>query len=328
MKINWVNILSSAYLLFAFSFFGCQSKVKEDNTQNNNLQKPKPSGKDLPGPVPNDQQTNKPQLNPQSSSLPKKNTGPKVKITTYEISPNPEGGNDLSGEQNYFIPVDTENLAIGGHPLTITNIRGIEQLKNVKHLILYGINYNFSDVFEAIKILSNSVEKIVLVNCNIRDTSITESFTKLKAIVIRNTEIYNSPTFNLSSNNNLEFFYLFVDFFPSVLSRKKFLQYTQEERERVTLEINPPANLKLISINLPFFPLIITEKLCEKLSNVKTFAILDSTFDTGQNDYNLLKKYHNIVINESLDIPDQAVPFEYKFDTLCDDTNFEVIGSM
>ena len=321
MKLNRIHILFSGFLFFTFSFFCCQSKTKEDNTQNYNFEKPKPSEKDLPGPVSNDQQTNKPSLAPQSSSLPKKNTGPKVKVTAYEISPNPEGGNDLRGDQNYFIPVDTENLAIGGHPLTITKIRGLEQLKNVRHLILYGINYRFSDVFEAIKIFSNTVEKIVFVNCNIKDTSITDSFQKLKAIVIRNCEIFSTTTsFNFTSNEDLEYFYLFITFFP---------QTNDKEEETLKININSSERMKFISIDTNASPLIINKELCDKLTNVDTFAILKTTFDYGKNDYNLFKEYHNMILYDSpLGMPDKDVPFEYQFDTLCDDTNFEVIGAM
>ena len=249
----------------ALIFIGCYSHSNTDQTDSQN--KPRST-------MSNDQQTNKPSWGQEPISRPldkntgtiNKDTGPKVKITAHI--------NSRSGdsEQDFFMPADTEKFEIWGFQLRIANIGGLEQLKNVRHLILIGVNYNDSDVFEAIKIFSNTLEKIVFVNCYISDSSITESFPKLKAIVYQVDNINSVPHFNFLSNNDLEYFYLYITVFYTIgdgdqfTRAKDILSYTPEMRENHSLEIDPSARMKFISIDSNYYPLIVTEKLCDKLS--------------------------------------------------------------
>jgi hypothetical protein len=72
-------------------------------------------------------------IGPSEVPVPKKlspPTGPKVKITAYLNAP------DFKGDKDFYISEDCENLIIGGMPLNVNNVRGLEQLKKVKRLIL------------------------------------------------------------------------------------------------------------------------------------------------------------------------------------------------
>jgi len=105
-----------------------------------------------------------------------------------------------------YVLRNTENLFIGGGPpLTITNIRGMEQLKNVKRLILYNINNTSgtpSDVINSI-IIFYQLEELCISNCTLIDMDFINSFKNLKILVINDSDI-KSRNLDIKKLNNLQ----------------------------------------------------------------------------------------------------------------------------
>lgn len=183
-----------------------------------------------------------------SKSSQQESSGEKVKIISYLDETFVYGG--FKGDVEQYILKDTENLRIGWMPLHISNIRGLEQLNNVKRLILGAIE-NISgepeDVIDSI-VIFKGLEELYIDACNLKDMDFINNFKKLKILVMENTEIENNKI-DLSELSMLEYFIL--------------LEYGNVSMpEKATpLELNLPFNIKEIYIWYTLSPI--------RLKNIK-----------------------------------------------------------
>jgi hypothetical protein len=241
---------------------------------------------------------------------------------------------EMKGDREFKIPNDTTELAIGGHPLTIRNIRGLEKLKNVKLLYLYAINEKQSDVINAIKVLKDSVEEIILVNCNINEMDFLHLFNKLTTIIFSNGELNNLPSFQFEENLKLEYFFWFNSVFNRIIDEntglpKKVADMTEAEKLNVILRIDPSPAMKMIVIDTNYYPIIITEELLNKLQKTKRVAISKTSFDAGLNENILSTKYKNVLIyDNSMTAIKAEIPNDFQPDSLRVKKSYKVIGTV
>lgn len=267
-------------------------------------------------------------IDERSSDDTPKSDAEKIKIVAHLTNARAE-----EQDREYLLPVDTTRLIIGGHPLTITNIRGLEQLKTVTYLYLYAINKNTDDVLDAIKVLGVTVEIIVCQNCSLKNLDFLKYFPNLKVILYGNGRLESCPYFDFTVNKNLEYFFWYNSTFESSVEVFRNEQFdigdlTADERKSITLMIEPSPSMKMLVVDTNMYPLIINTDLLKKLENIDYIYFSQSMLVNGGNDMDLLQQFRNVrIYANSMIAPEEEIPNRYRYKTLLDTTSFEIIGA-
>ncbi len=250
----------------------------------------------------------------------------KVKIISHWSN------DSIDEERETLISKNVEKLAIGGHPLTITNIRGLEQLIDVRQLYFYAINDQFSDVLNSINVFGN-LEKIIFENCSLQNLDFLSNFPRLTTIVFINGRIKGTSTFNFTANTNLKYFYFISGLIKGQLMSpsgfsilpKKMDEYSKEEKKYLTLKIFLPKGMKKIIFFTDKYPLIISNELLDNINAVSKVIFSRESVTNSENDLNTIREQKNITFSDE-EIIDGDVPEEYQYKKLQETIDYEIVG--